>query len=105
MKLLIKQLNAVASHLGYGKVYSYDKLYKTAINTFAGKGSSVWFFTISLNDKNECIGIEVNSTYFEQTEQVKAINSACSFDNPSTLTQILSLIYAMGLSKKGTKLI
>ena len=105
MKLLTEQLNKVASHLGYGKVYSYDKLYKTAINTFAGKGSSMWHFTISLNDKNECVGIEVNSTYFEQTEQVKVINSACSFDKPLTLSQILDKLYAMGLSKKGAKLI
>lgn len=93
MKEEVKQLNTLSKMLGFGKnVISYDKMYKTAINTFGEKTASMWFFTISLNDKNLCCGIEVNSTYFTHTKQTNFINSLVSFDNPMKLIDIINIL-------------
>ena len=92
MKELIKNLNKLANKLGFGKVWSYDKIWGTTINTFGRPDASMWFFTISLNDDSKIVGIEVHSTYFGITPQVKAIREACDFDNPITFEQAFKII-------------
>jgi hypothetical protein len=92
MKQLCNNLNKIAKKLGFGSVTSYDKLYNTSINTFANKNASMWFFTISLNTFNECVGIEINTTYFKHNEQTKKINEVCDFDRPMSLNNVLSLL-------------
>ena len=79
----------IAKKLGFGSVTSYDKLYNTSINTFANKNASMWFFTISLNTFNECVGIEINTTYFKHNDQTKKINEVCDFDKPMSLNNVL----------------
>ncbi len=92
MKQLIKNLNLLANSIGMGKgLKSYDKLYKTTINTFGRKDASMWFLTIILNSDDLICGIEINSTYFEPTKQTKAINKVASFDSPITFKQALEL--------------
>jgi hypothetical protein len=93
MKELIANLNKLAASIGFGKgLKSYDKLYKTNINTFGRRDASMWFFTISLTTDNLICGIEVNSTYFKQTKQTEAINKLANFDNPITFEQAFKLI-------------
>lgn len=92
MKQLIKNLNLLAKQLGFGSVVSYDKLYKTAINTFGRKNASMWFFSISLNDAEQIVGIEVHTTYFAHTPQTIAINKAATFDTPITFEQAFKII-------------
>ena len=90
MKQIIAQLNLLASLTGFGKgLKSYDKLYKTSINTFGRSDASMWFFTIAVNDNYECVGIEVNSTYFKDTKQTSLIKKLASFDAPKTLDFII----------------
>jgi hypothetical protein len=93
MKQTIKNLNTIANMLGFGKgLLSYDKMYKTVINTFGRKDASMWFFTIALNTDNNCVGIEVNSTYFKPTAQTIAIKNAATFDTPQPLDKIIELL-------------
>lgn len=87
---VIKNLNVVAGLVGFGKgLKSYDKLYKTSINTFGRRDASMWFFTINVNDKYECVGIEVNSTYFTHTKQTTFIKEVADFDTPKSLEWII----------------
>lgn len=92
MKQLIKNLNTLANSIGFGKVLSYDKIYKTSINTFGRKDASMWFFTISISDKNLICGIEVNRTYFSPTKQTLAINKIASFENQITFEKAFEII-------------
>lgn len=92
MKQLIKDLNNLANKLGFGSVKSYDKLYKTTINTFGRKDASMWFFTINLNEANKIVGISVHSTYFKHTKQTNAINSTATFDTPIDFETALKIV-------------
>ena len=89
---LEKDLNTLAKKLGFGSVLSYWKLYKTTINTFGRKDASMWFFTISVNDNNEIVGIEINSTYFKHTNQTTKINKIATFDTPISFEKAIKLI-------------
>lgn len=93
MKQLILDLNTLAKQLGFGKgLLSYDKMYKTSINTFGHKQASMWFFTIGLNVDNKIVGIEIHTTYFKHTPQTNAINKVASFDNPISFETAFKLI-------------
>lgn len=96
MKTIIKELNTIATLVGFGKgLKSYDKIHKTSINTFGKSNASMWFFTINLNTNNECVGIEINSTYFKHTKQTKLINTLANFDNPKPLKFIIEQLTAL----------
>lgn len=93
---VIKKLNKIASLVGFGPgLKSYDKLYGTSINTFGRKDASMWFFTISLNDNQECVGIETHSTYFKPTKQTELINKLANFDSPKSLNFIIEQLEAV----------
>lgn len=89
---LEKDLNTLAQKLGFGKVSSYAKLYKTTMNTFANKSASMWFFTINVNSAEQLVGISIHSTYFKHTKQTEAINKVASFDHPITFEKAIELI-------------
>ena len=90
--MTIKELNPLANKLGYGKLISYKTLWNTVINTFGKRDSSMWFITISLNDNDKIVGIEINTTYFKTTDQVKKINQIASFNNPISVAEAIELI-------------
>jgi hypothetical protein len=92
MKIFIKKLDKLAKGLGFGTVKSYDKLYKTVINTYGRSDASMWFFTIALNSENQIVGIEVNSTYFKPTVQTIKINKIATFDSPLDIDKAIELI-------------
>ncbi len=96
MNELCKKLNTIASLTGFGKgLKSYDKLYKTSINTFSHPTASMWFFTINLNVANECVGIDIHRTYFQHNKQTSLIKSLADFDNPKSLDYIIEQLRAV----------
>ena len=92
MKQLIEDLNTLAKNIGFGSVTSYDKLYKTAINTYGHKQASMWFFTICLNDANQIVGVEINTTYFKHTPQTTTLNKIANFDTPISFETAFKLL-------------
>lgn len=89
---LEKNLNTLAQKLGFGKVSSYAKLWKTSINTFSSRSASMWFFTIQLNDKDQVVGISIHTTYFKHTPQTTKINEVATFDTPISIEDAINLI-------------
>lgn len=88
----IKELSKLAKKLGYGTLTSYYTLWGTVKNTFGMRDASMWFLTIQLNDDNKVVGIEINTTYFKATEQVKKINKVANFDNPISVAEAIELL-------------
>lgn len=84
----------ISRHLGFGRgLRSNSDLYAGgAINTFSYTGSSIWTFTILTNKEELCVGIEVNTTYFDSTDQVKKVNSATSYSKPIKLQEVVDLL-------------
>jgi hypothetical protein len=90
--MTIKELSKLANKLGYGKLTSYQTLWNSVINTFGKRDASMWFLTIQLNDDDKVVGIEINTTYFKATEQIKKINKVANFDNPISVAEAIELI-------------
>lgn len=90
----VKYFHAIARHLGYGKgLRSNAHLYTGGtINTFSYSGNSMWTFTILVNAQDEFVGVEVNTKYFEVTEQVRRLNSKASFSAPISLEQAVKIL-------------
>ena len=96
MKQLILDLDKLAKQLGFGKgVVSYDKLYKTKINTFGHKQASMWYFTIGLNVNDLIVDVQINTTYFKHTPQTIIINNNTSFDKPISFETAFKLIESL----------
>ena len=90
----VKLFHTIARHLGYGRgLRSNAHLYTGGtINTFSYSGNSMWTFTININAEDEFVGVEVNTKYFDVTNEVRKMNSMASFSSPISLEKAAEIL-------------